>query len=231
MKGEDFCPLCGKTKVPFIRGLCRECFLKKNPPVEIPDKVAFRQCSGCEKILISGKTIVPDEQALSKAVEKAIKIRGLEKPAVDIKVSGQEGLLSADVTVKGIADSVPLLFRKTISLDRQLFQCDSCMRLRSDCWEAKVQLRSRERKALETGLARMQGLLDAGREQDSLSAVIKAVKVKNGVDVFVGSKRAAYHAVKQLRLDFNAEVKQSFKLVGVDKSGKQRKRATYSVRL
>ena len=41
MKSENFCPLCGTEKGRFIKGLCKECFLKKHNVVEIPKTISF----------------------------------------------------------------------------------------------------------------------------------------------------------------------------------------------
>ena len=139
MRGEDFCPLCGKIEGRFIKGLCEDCFLKKHPLVNIPETVEFEQCSTCEKIKISGKLIPFNEDSLKNLVERKVKSKDLKDSTVTVKISeDEEGFLFAHVLVKGIFDDVPLLFEKDVMLETKLMQCDPCMRLASLYHEAII---------------------------------------------------------------------------------------------
>lgn len=232
MKEDDFCPLCGKTTGVFIKGICKKCFLKKHVPVAIPETIGFTQCSTCGKILVSGKMFSYNEETLSQIVKKKIKIILLEKPSISISIPSIDAPV-AEVVVKGILDSVPLLLKENVSLEPKLFQCDSCMKLVSQYHEAVIQLRSKAKgaKDLKTVLPKLVSLIEEQGKKDGLAVVTEVLEKKEGFDLSVGSKKAAYRAVRQMQTRLNAETKASSTLIGVTKSGKEKKRFTFLVRV
>ena len=172
MKGENFCPLCGKKKGCFIKGLCEECFLKKHKLVEIPETVFFEQCKTCGKARLFGKMTVPTEEKLALLVEKKFKVKGLETEEVHAKVFMEEdGKFSATVLIKGAIDNVPLSFEKKVLLEPEPVQCDACMRLSSNYHEAIIQLRAKqggEKKKLKLMLPKLVGFVEAAHSKDGL---------------------------------------------------------------
>ncbi len=234
MKGENFCPLCGTKKGCFIKGLCEECFLKKHKLVEIPEPISFEQCRTCGKTKLFGKMVVVDPAKLALFVEKKIKITGLDNGELHAIVSiDQDGEFSAKVLVKGIIDNVPISFEKNVLLESMPVQCDACMRLSSQYHEAIIQLRAKEggQKDLNKFLPILIGFVEAMHSKNSLSAVTDVSKKREGFDLKVGSKKAAQIAVRQMKNKFNAETKSSSVLNGVDKSGKEKYRFTFLVRV
>ncbi len=234
MKDENFCPLCGKEKGHFIKGLCEECFLKKHKLVEIPETISFEQCRTCGKTRLFGKMVVPTEEKLSLIVKKKVKVKDLENEAVDVKVSqASKGVFSAKVLVKGTIDDVSLFFEETVLLEPEFVQCDPCMRLSSQYHEAIIQLRSKDsdKKKLKELLPKLIDFVEAMHSKDSLAAVIDVSEKREGFDLKVGSKKAAQNAVRQMKAKFNAETKSSSVLNGVDKSGNEKYRFTFLVRV
>ena len=234
MKGENFCPLCGNKKGRFIKGLCEECFLKKHKLVEIPEPISFEQCRTCGKARLFGKLVMPEPKKLELFVEKKVKINELNNAEVHATVSVDEDEeFSAKVLVKGTIDNVPLSFEEKVLLEPEFVQCDPCMRLSSQYHEAIIQLRAKEgkRKELEKMLPILIGFVEAMHSKNSLSSVTEVSKKREGFDLKVGSKKAAQIAVRQMKNKFNAETKSSSVLNGVDKSGKEKYRFTFLVRV
>ena len=234
MKGENFCPLCGKKDGRFVKGFCLQCFLRKHRLVAVPEQLCFQQCTRCDKIRLLGKMLPLDKKAIAMFVEKKVKVRGLENAVVNVSVEETPNRhLVARILVKGIIDSVPLSFEEHLTLTLKSFQCDACMRLSSQYHEAIIQLRAKgkDKRKLKQVLPELIRLVEAQRATNSFAAVTETTETKAGFDLKVGSKKAAQSAVKQARKEFNAETKQSSKVLGRDKTGREKHRFTFLVRV
>jgi len=229
LQSKRFCPSCGKTSGPFIRGICKECFLKEHKLLILPEKLELQQCRDCNKILLRGKLAEPSEAALKEFVKKHVRVKELVNETITVELQQRnDSEIEFRVMAKGFLESIPLLLERNVLVRVQPVQCDCCMRLKSNYHEAKVQLRGMK---TEPAFNRLQELLKGLRKKDCLSAIVAVEKNKNGLDVLIGSRKAAATAVNQLKREFEAKVKTAFKLVGVDKKGKERKRVTFSVRV
>jgi len=173
-----------------------------------------------------------DKELLSQLVKRKIKTGDLEKPIVTVSIPSLEKP-SAKVVVKGFIDSVPLLFEEKVSLKTEPFQCDYCMKLLSQYHEAVIQLRSKTKtkKALKPVLTQLLSLIESQKAKDSLAVVTEVREKKEGFDLKVGSKKAAYSAVRQLERGLGAETKASSTLRGVTKTGKEKRRFTFLLRV
>ena len=231
MRGQNFCPICGKTTGRFIKAMCMECFQKKHSLAEIPDKIEFEQCVSCGKAKFSGKLALPNNELLASLVEKKVKVKDLENAALNVSIKESEEDLIANVLVKGIIDSVPLSFEKQVPLIPLKMQCDPCMRLKSQYHEAIIQLRGKDRKRLKQALDELLNHLESLHAKDSLAAAIEVNENKNGFDLKIGSKKAAQSTAKHLQKLFDAETKRSSKLLGRDKTGNEKHRFTFLVRI
>ncbi|MFA4855062.1 MAG: 60S ribosomal export protein NMD3 [archaeon] len=234
MKSQNFCPLCGSEKARFIKGLCEDCFLKKNPVVELPAVIQVEQCRGCGKTRIAGKMSAFDPEKLSALVKKKAKVRNLEKSVVSVSVEeNDEGSILARVLVKGIIDNVALSFEKTVPVEMKSMQCDACMRLSSQYHAAMIQLRAKDgnSKRLKELLPKVIAAVESSHSKDSLAVVIEVLKKREGFDLKVGSKKAAQNAVGMLKTEFGAKTKFSTVLIGMNASGKEKNRFVFLVRV
>ena len=226
-----FCPKCGKTTEPFIKGFCKDCFLKEREPVLLPETIKLSYCLECSKAKVIGRQVPLDNELVTKSIKQKIKVKKLLEESIDINLKmPEEGKAEAQIIVKGIADSVPILIEKTIPIELVPEQCDACMKIKSNYWEAKVQLRSKQKTKLQKAFTLLQQQLEFQRKKDGLSAIVKVEGTKQMPDVLIGSSKAAANATKYLRKKLGAEIKKSFKLIGVDKQGRDKKRITFSVR-
>lgn len=232
MQSGRFCPKCGKTSGLFIKGLCRQCFLQGRELLSLPEKVQLPYCSACGKATVQGRQVELQDALVKKSVKQKAGVRGLSDATVSVEFKDTEqDKMSAIVRAKGFVDSVPIMLEKELPVVLLPQQCDACMRLKSNYWEAKVQIRSPEKKKVQRAFSMLQGILTTLRKKDNLSAIAGVEEVKNGLDVLIGSSKVAAIAVKQLQREFQAETKKSFKLIGVDKTGREKKRFTLLLRL
>ena len=97
--------------------------------------------------------------------------------------------------------------------------------------EAIIQLRGEDKTELKKRLPNLIGFVESQKRGNSLAVVTEVSEKKTGFDLKVGSKKAAQNAARQMHLSFGAETKTSSKLIGKDKSGKEKHRFTFLVRI
>lgn len=225
-----FCPNCGSEQGPFIKGLCRQCFLAMHRPFKIPDTIIIEKCQNCAKIKVAGKLFEQNNESLEKAVLRAAKITDLQEPKFKLVFLPAHEKILVKIKVSGLIDSQAISLEKQTVLQLRNMQCDSCMKTVSYYHEAIIQLRSKDREKLESAAEKTQELLSAFFKKDSLSRTIDIKKEKNGLDLFIGSKKSASKIVRQLSKKFGVKPVVSFKITGGDKDGNIKKRFSYCLR-
>ncbi len=224
-----FCPSCGATDRLFVKGRCIQCFLKEYKVLQLPEKIELHRCKQCGKISLSGKMQNFDLAVLKQFIGKKTKIKELNDAVLIIDLKKlSETTYEANVTAKGLIENTPVLAEYKTTISFLAMQCDACMKLKGNYFEATVQLRG-ERAA--AAFNRLRQLLASLQKKDSLAAIVSVAEKKNSIDALVGSKKAAALAVKQLEKEFKTDAMKTFKLIGVDKTGKQKKRATFALRV
>ena len=73
-------------------------------------------------------------------------------------------------------------------------------------------------------------LIAGEKEKDSLSAVIKILKGKNGYDLWIGSNKGAGKVARKLSKLYKTKIIISKKLIGEDDGGKRKYRLTYCIK-
>ena len=233
MRQGNFCPLCGKTTGAFVKAICLGCHLEKKNPVQLQEKIPIQQCKNCGKTMFLGKMLPMDDESLKAIIGRRVKTRDLSDETHEISLERlQNGKISAHVVVKAMLSGIPVEIEKETILVPHSVNCDACMRLLSDYYEATIQLRAKEkgRPDFQKILRRLQQLIRRQSGRDGLAAITRITKGANGFDITIGSKKAAYSAVMQLKKEFGGETKMSHTLAGVDKSGKTKKRFTFLLR-
>ncbi len=227
--GRLFCPSCGATDSLFVRGSCLQCFLKEHTLLQLPEKIELQRCKQCGKILLSGKMHAFDLELLKQFVKKKCKVKELTDAALSVELQRlSEKEMQAIVTAKGVIENTPVLVERKTTISFPAMQCDACMKLKSNYFEAIVQLRGEKAAA---AFNRLRQLLASLQKRDGLAAIVSATQKKNSIDAIVGSKKAAALAVKQLEKEFKTDATKTFKLIGVDRTGKQKKRETFALRI
>lgn len=231
-----FCPKCGATDKPFVKGFCLDCFLEDHPNLlEIDKELQVESCKHCGKIKAKGKFVEDNEENLIALVESRLKINEVSKPKslIDIIPLDEDKAL-AKIMVEGEIDGEPVHLRKEVSLRFKTGLCDPCMRVSSQYHEGILQIRGDKKtpkKKFEEALLAVQALLSAEEKKDSLARVVEIHWQKTGVDVWIGSKHGTKQAAEKLAKSYGSKVVVSAKLLGQDKQGKEKHRFTYLVRI
>ncbi len=228
-----FCPRCGSEKGPFIKGFCKECYLKEHRLVELPETLTIDHCKRCSKVRLHGKWIEQTEAALKSFIESKLRTKGAEQPKADVSIEPKGASVAlAKVAVNLIAEKVPLTIKKEALLKFASGICDSCMKLSSRYHEAVLQLRYGEKPShseFRRVFSIAQKSLSAMRATDALAGIVEVQEKPKGFDFLIGSKRAASHLAREFA--HGGEIMRSFKVTGVDASGKQKKRYTFCARI
>jgi nonsense-mediated mRNA decay protein 3 len=227
-----FCPKCGVKKGPFIRGFCKECFLQDNKLLIFPEKIEFQRCKRCGKIRVQRNWTELNSMDLVDFIKSKVKgkdfvIQDTEIELQELNKKNYEALIEA----KGLTEIIPLILRGIIKVQLLSGICDSCMKISSDYFEAVIQLRfGKESKLKELVLNQFNKLISEMGKNDPLSRIIKLKKLKNGFDLVVSSNRAAKISSEKIAKKYKSKVVRSFSVVGVNKTGKEKRRYTYCVR-
>ncbi|PVU70358.1 NMD protein affecting ribosome stability and mRNA decay [Sulfolobales archaeon SCGC AB-777_K20] len=231
-----FCVRCGKTDVPLVDGrLCAECYVKHRLAVEIPSEVKGKICKLCGSMWISGKWIKPEtENPLREYIWKLVVPRTTVDRLVKTYEISVERLwrdagnrTHAVILLTGDLEGHRFEVRKDVLLDISKTLCNECMNKKTGYYEAKVQLRFKERRLDEDKRAFFESFI-TGQYMGALTNVIEG---KEGVDYYFASKSAAKNLIASFLAHYGgAEVKETFESEKV-KDGKRVAKLVISVRL
>jgi len=192
------CPMCGRQTDHLEGGMCPECRLKSTPLATIHPPEPVRVCRGCGAVFDTKWVDVDD-------IKKLIRKRALECIEVCPEAEGvriEDSLFemsSNRYRVEGmIVGAMNTEISQSFVLDMRLAyeSCPSCSRLAGGYFEAVVQVRSYSKSPSDAQLERvyhiLEALFSALREKgDRLAQLTKGKNVRGGVDLYVGSAKAA----------------------------------------
>ena len=203
-KPERFCPECGSSQEPFVKSFCRNCFQKKHELFSAPNELKIDFCRNCGMARLHGKWVEQDLAFLEKAVEGFVKPSSFfEKSAVTVEIEQLDSEESiAHVTVHGLVDGQMLEAEKDILLKPNYVSCPRCSKIAGKYHEAIVQLRG---KIPENAVHEFRSLLEQILRKDSLAVIVSLEKKKEGIDLLIGSRKAAKRAVDSLASKHKAE--------------------------
>jgi nonsense-mediated mRNA decay protein 3 len=228
-----FCPNCGATNRPFVRGLCVDCFITRNQLVSFPKEIGLKRCRECAKTLLNGKWLAASLEHLVTWAKGKIAVRELEnvrfllEPREEGAMVWVEGKIVGEIEETLVERPVQFPLKMVSSL------CPDCSKLSANYYEAVLQLRfeTMPKKEWSEVLAIVRETVQNQYHHDSLARITNTVQLKNGFDVYIGSKRAGKTVSEKVHQTFGGQITRSFSLAGVDKSGKTRKRFTFLVRI
>lgn len=233
---DRFCPKCGATDKPFIDGFCIDCYLEDHNLVNIPKKIHVDACPSCLRLRLKGNWVTPTPQVLEKFITSKAKIKTIKNPEIYVRQirTLKKGIV-LEVKVKGVLGDIPIEITREVELVYHLKLCDICSKKKSRYYKVLIQLRPKNKS---TDPSKIQSafhfIRNKNREhalKDREAEIFRFKKEKHGINVYLGSAKAAFDIVNSMRSAFGAKVKESRTLVGVDKDGKKKFRITYSVRI
>jgi len=236
-----FCPECGNSNSEMIEGLCKECFLKQFSVLKIPENIKVTICAHCNGKLEEGKwkeSNISEEEIIYRALERTIKIDPLvEKEEIELEIIQMRGTI-AECYIEAIAIVLDEKIQQTYETELRLKRtvCPDCSKMNSGYYEAVIQFRADERVLKSGELTEADEIvkktLFTEFKKNKLAYLAEKVNMKEGIDYYIGSLKAAKKIANNLKNTFGGVIKESPRLISQDKStGKGLYRIWISVRL
>ncbi|VVB60490.1 NMD3 family protein [uncultured archaeon] len=225
-----FCPSCGTETDELFEGLCRKCFLSNVELLQAAKRVQFGLCYDCGRIRFNKFWQSYDSK---NALVRDVVLRHA-RPLRGAKLS----INYSDFTIKGKTE-VPVEVTATIESNSRTLSkskdmllvitpeiCPDCSRLRGGYYEAIIQLRGEGQERLQ---AAVENEMKKYTKIEPNAFISKVERLKEGVDIYVGSRTAAIKISSELRKLYNVECTITHKIHGM-RQGKEVRRTTVLLR-
>ena len=249
MKG--FCYRCG-YEGELIEGLCKECYAQLHPLFFIPDVVKIEVCHMCGSYRRRTWQDPKGEDLYSILEEIAYYATkdNLKKAHknIEIEIVPQEpGQLpggkrtKVEIPVKVIGrgklpgEDRERVMEREIKVLLQMVQCPRCSRYMSNYYEAILQIRAMNRHLTEEEKEELDRFVrkevEKRLKKDRMAFISKFIPKKEGLDYQIGSMGGARNIALSIKSKYGGRIKETAKLVGVDKDGRNLYRITVVVRI
>jgi len=231
MSFKRFCPKCGRETEDIVRGMCRDCFLERNDLFSVKES-RLPVCVKCGKLEHKNAWKAYSDADVEEEIASKVKVSpDLKEPKVDVEVERMGPFeYEARINVKGFIDDVLMEQEKYETVKAEKVSCGPCMKLVSNYREAVLQLRASSREEAYDMYELARGMIEREKASDSLSGIVKTINLKNGYDLWIGSKKAAAKVARYLGKLYRAQVKKSATLIGEAEAGKPEYRHTFLVK-
>ncbi len=222
MSRGPFCYLCGATSDELVQGLCSSCFLKEKKPVKLPKRIRTSICRECGNSSLSPVA----EEAVRKNISGDLEELEIKVSIKDREESGKKILLDLEVETAGKTMGLEYrsLFNPVLEINRIL--CPDCSRRAGGYYESVIQLRSEDAESM---LRELHSYMNQLYKRDKRAYISGETKAKGGVDIKLGSTRAAKQLASHFRSLYGVDVKESATVVG-KKEGRDLYRTTILIR-
>lgn len=190
-----FCPKCGKEVNRLIKNLCKDCFLE-SLEIKLP-KIVLKKCKVCGKYY--EKRFLGEKDELIE--------RKLKKMLKKLEVKEADYWLNDSLHLKLLfeVDGVELKKEVEVEIKEEKGICRYCSLRLSNYWEAILQIRGKK----EGILKEIEEMLK--KEKHKLAFISRVVELKNGLDIYLGSKKVARKLARKFK---GAKVKITRKFYG-----------------
>ncbi len=231
MPRQSVCPSCGQPSV----GVCRNCSTKGYVLATIPRHLDLKVCPTCLDYFLNGKWARNEIiDAVTQTIENALCINAAKR-AIYVDVRDQDkNLIRTRVIVEGTVDGKTLIDEFDVDLHIRRETCQRCSRIAGGYYEGLVQIRADARVPEEHELIAAADIayrvVERERQNDRKSFFSRAERKKEGLDIYVGTTRAAKQLSRSITEELGGSFRESPKLVG-KKDGKNVYRVAFSLRL
>jgi 60S ribosomal export protein NMD3 len=235
-----FCVQCGRSDEKLFNGFCKSCFIKKSRLITFPREIVLTVCAHCGSTLKEGKwkeTNIPEEKYLYKILTEHLTVNDLaEEVEISLKpVSKVGSTTECLVTVTGKVLGKKIVQEYYINFKTQKTVCVYCSKYISGYYEAVIQIRADKRFPSPEEVQNIDDLiikaLDKISRTNRMAYVSERIELKEGVDYYIGSYKVAKKLVNVIKEFHGGLVRESPKLMGRDRSGKNLYRIWVSLRL
>lgn len=236
-----FCPECGNSNSEMIEGLCKKCFLKQFSILKIPENIEVTICAHCNAKFEEGKwkeSNILEEEIIYRALERSIEIDPLvENKEIELEIIQMRGTI-AECYIEAVAIVLGVKIQQSYEVEVRLKKtvCPDCSKMNSGYYEAVIQFRADKRELDNDELIKSDKIvkksLTTQFKKNKLAYLVEKAIIKEGVDYYIGSYKAAKKIANDLKNTFGGVVKESPRLISQDKStGKGLYRIWISLRL
>jgi nonsense-mediated mRNA decay protein 3 len=236
-----FCPRCGSEDEDLYEGICKSCFVKEAKIISLPRAADITICAHCSSLL-KGLRWEDSELSEEELVTLAV-MEKLERSEIveDLKVTVEI------LTIKGsnygcIVQAEGTIFGRRIveehHIDVKIKKgvCPDCSKYASGYFESVIQIRADNRFPSKEELNTIDQIVRTKTRalsvKNRMAYVSDVAVLKEGVDYYVGSYKAARKIISAVKEIMGGVVQESPRLVGRDKSrGKDLYRIWISIRL
>jgi len=236
-----FCPRCGSEDKDLYEGICSSCFVKEANIISVPSDLEITICAHCSSLLNGIKweySDLSEEELVTLAVMENFEtfqyVENLELKVEILTVRGSnyECIIHASGTVLGTR--VEEEHRTIVKIKKGA--CPDCSKYASGYFESVIQIRADKRfpstEELQTIDEIIRTKIGALSVKNRMAYVSNVSVIKEGVDYYVGSYKAARKLASAVKDMMGGVVQESPRLVGRDKSrGKDLYRIWISIRL
>ena len=236
-----FCPRCGSEDQELYEGICISCFVKEAKIITIPQDLEVTVCAHCGSLLKGIKwedCELSEEELVTLAVmenyETSSYVEDLEVTVEILTIRGSiyECIIHAEGNVMGTR----IIEEHTTNVKIKKGSCPDCSKYASGYFESVIQIRADRRFPSTNELQTIDQIMRAKTSslsvQNRMAYVSDVSVIKEGVDYYIGSYKAARKLATAVKDVMGGVVQESPRLVGRDKSrGKDLYRIWISIRL
>jgi len=249
MKG--FCYRCG-YEGELIEGLCKECYAQVYPLFHIPKEIKIEVCHMCGSYkrrtwqdpkgedlysILEEIAYYATKDNLKKA-HKNIEIEIIPQEPRQLP-GGKRTKVEIPVKVIGRGklpgEDRERTMEKDVKVCLQMVQCPRCSRYMSNYYEATLQIRAMNRPLTEEEKEEIDKFVrkevEKRLKKDRMAFISKFIPKKEGLDYQIGSMGGARNIAASIKSKYGGRIKETAKLVGVSKDGKNLYRITIVVRI
>jgi NMD protein affecting ribosome stability and mRNA decay len=205
--GEKFCPKCGKKAEKLYEGLCEVCFLSKfSLSKKLPDKITIKQCKFCGKFFLGNHS-----GSIENLIEAFLQdfLKEEELTSISYRIAENKLFLTLNLKINELEKTE----EKEVDLIIKRITCQTCAMKNSGYFQAIIQIRAPENLLPEIK-KEIEDQINYLSQYDNLAFISSFQEVKNGFDVFVGSKASAQQVARTLKLKYKAKIKITRKIAG-----------------
>ncbi len=238
--GKILCPVCGQPTDRLIEGVCPKCYAKEHKLVELKKReLTIPVCKICGAYIDSrGKWVRKGffdvDKVVAEYLKSIYKVKGIVK---EVRISRvDENVYELEFYGRAHRDLKNDYWEKySLNVRLNYTLCPNCMNLQARHEEAKIQVRALNRTL--SGIERKQILKDIRNvlidlyQRNSAAQPLEIKESENGIDVTLTSKNVARELVSRLSLKHFFKILETSKDIGVDDSGRAKRRTTYRLLL
>ena len=233
-----FCPGCGKTESKnqqLVNGLCRTCFLKKNPILKQYKEMRIIICPNCRSYLhknkwhpmLSSDQEINLKKVISEIIPEKLKLQKDSKiNSIGVIVGKMDKIIpkkmNIQLIINGTINDMKSNGEYSLEIIKEESLCNLCKKKNSSYFEAIIQIRPKNEKMLRM----IKDFLD----KENRTIISKEEDRKFGYDLYLTDKRVLSRIISEVKKIFKIDLVISSTLYG-RKDGREVYRTTALLRL